>query len=114
MAAAVVTFNPAQNQLTPIQLKGDLHLAIGEITFDTGDYASGGVALAASLFSLDSVLAVNNGGSSIVRTHGYWVPSTGKFKIFIEDGTSGIEAEHGASALTAQSYPVVVLGRKAA
>lgn len=111
MAAVALTYTIDED---PLHLGGNRYLVTGEITTDTGDYASNGIALTASNFLLDSFDRVIVGKPSIIRTSAYWVKSTGKLKIFVEDAISGIEAEHPASALTAQSIPFVIVGRKAA
>ncbi len=112
MAAAVLTFN--LDQPDKVHLGGGRYLVSGEITTDTGDYATNGLAVTAANFGGDTIERVLLGGSSIGRTHVYFVKSTLKIKVFLEDGTTGIEAEHGASALTAQSWPFIAVVKKAA
>jgi hypothetical protein len=112
MAAAVFTYN--LDNADRIQLGGNQWLVTGEITSDTGDYAAGGVAIAASSLNADTIDRLIVGKTSIIKTSAYWIKSTGKLKIFLEDVISGIEAEHAASALTAQSIPFIAVVRKAA
>ncbi len=112
MAAPVLTYN--LDQPDKVHLGGDRYLVTGEITTDTGDYAAGGTAVTAASFGLDTIDRLIVGKPSIVRTSAYFVKSTLKIKLFIEDGTTGIEAEHPTSALTAASIPFVAVGRKAA
>ncbi len=112
MAAVAITYN--LDQPDKVHLGGGRYLVTGEITFDTGDYATGGVAISASNLGLDTIDRFIVGKTSIIKTSAYWIKSTGKLKVFLEDGTSGIEAEHAASALTAQSIPFVAIGKKAA
>lgn len=97
-----------------VQLAGDRWLVSGEFVTDTGDYVTNGIAIAASLLNADTIERLIVGKPSIVRTSAYWIKSTGKIKIFLEDTISGIEAEHAASALTAQSIPFIAVVRKAA
>jgi hypothetical protein len=111
MAAAVLTYN--LDQADKVHLGGDRYLVTGDITTDTGDYASGGVAVTAASFGLDTIDRLLVGKPSIVATSVYWIKSTLKLKIFLENSISGIEAEHGVSALTASTIPFVVVGRKA-
>lgn len=111
MPAAVLTYN--LDQPDKIHASGDVYIVTGEITFDTGDYAAGGLAITAASLGLDSVQRLLVGKTSIIRTSAYWLKSTGKLKIFLQDSISGIEAEHAASALTAQSIPFIAVGRKA-
>lgn len=112
MAAAVLTFN--LDQPDKVHLGGGRYLVTGEVTTDTGDYAAGGLAVTAANFAGDTIERILFGGSSIVRTHAYFVKSTLKIKVFLEDSISGIEAEHAASALTAQSWPFIAVVKKAA
>lgn len=112
MAAVALTYN--LDTPDKVHLGGGRYLVTGDITFDTGDYATGGISLSASSFGLDTIDRVLVGKPSIVRTSVYWIKSSGKLKVFIEDAISGIEAEHAASALTAQTIPFVAVGRKAA
>ena len=112
MAAAVLTYN--LDQPDKIHLGGGRYLVTGEITNDTGDYAAGGVAVTAASFGLDTIERLIVGKPSIVRTSAYFVKSTLKIKIFLEDVISGIEAEIGAVALTASSTPFIAVGKKAA
>ena len=112
MAAAVLTYN--LDNADRIQLGGNQWLVTGEITSDTGDYAAGGLTIAASSLNADTIDRLIVGKTSIVKTSAYYVKSTGKIKIFLEDAISGIEAEHAASALTAQSIPFIAVVRKAA
>lgn len=111
MAAAVLTFN--LDQPDKVHLGGGRYLVTGEITTDTGDYATGGLTLAASSFGGDTIERLIVGHSSILGVDPYWVKSTGKLKIF-KDDAGGISAEHAASALSAQSWPFIAVVRKAA
>jgi hypothetical protein len=115
MAAAALTYNLDQPDL--IHLEGDDYLVTGTITTDTGDYAAGGLAIVPSTFGLDTYETFILGPSSIATIHTYFIPGAsyilGKIKLFKEDGTTGIEAEHAASALTAQTWPFIAIGRKA-
>lgn len=111
MAAAVLTYN--LDNADRIQLGGNQWLVTGEITADTGDYAAGGVAVTAANFNATTIDRLILGGTSILGTHVYWVKSTLKIKVFKEDAISGVEAEHAASALTAQTWPFIAVVRKA-
>lgn len=111
MAAAVLTFN--LDQPDKVHLGGGRYLVSGEITTDTGDYATGGLTVAAASFGLDTIDRLIVGHSSILGIDPYWIKSTGKIKVF-KDDAGGISAEHAASALTAQSIPFVAIGKKAA
>lgn len=111
MAAVAITYN--LDQPDKVHLGGGRYLVTGEITFDTGDYATGGVAISASNLGLDTIDRFIVGHSSILGIDPYWIKSTGKLKVF-KDDAGGISAEHAASALTAQSIPFVAIGKKAA
>lgn len=111
MPAVAVTYNI--DQPSRIHLRGDRYLITGEVTLDTGDYAAGGFALNATNLGVDVVERVLVGKPSIVRTSAYWIKSTSKVKVFLEDVITGIEAEHAASALTAQSIPFIAVVRDA-
>ena len=111
MAAAVLTYNI--DNADRVHLGGNQWLVTGEITTDTGDYAAGGLAIAASSLNADTIDRLIVGHSSILGVDPYWVKSTLKIKIF-KDDAGGISAEHAASALTAQSWPFIAVVRKAA
>lgn len=111
MAAVVAGFS-SQSQANPLPIRGDVHVAVGEVTTDGGDYAAGGFELAASLFDLDTIDHIQVGHSSAAGVTARFVKSTGKLFVWDEDNASGIEAEHAAAAISA-SFPVTVWGRKA-
>ena len=111
MAALVVTTILDQPDRLPVT--GQDALVSGEFVLDTGDYASGGFAVAASSLSADTIVRLIVGHSSILGVDAYWIKSTGKVKLF-KDDIAGVSAEHAASAATAQSIPFVAVVRKAA
>src|SRR5688572_12263625 len=111
MAAVVVTTN--LDQADKVHLGGDRWLVTGEWTYDTGDYATNGLAVTAASLGLDSIDRLLVGHSSILGVDAYWIKSTGKVKFF-KDDIAGVSAEHAASAMTAQSVPFIAVGRKAA
>ncbi len=75
---------------------GSIRFWLGTIAFDSS-YPTGGEALAASdvpgmSTSVQGVL-VDSGSAGVATKRIVWDPSAAKFVIFVEDGTSGIEAE---------------------
>lgn len=111
MAAAVLTTN--LGQADKVHLGGGKYLITGTITSDTGDYATGGLAVTAATFALDRLDTLFVATSSIISTRPYFDKANLKIKVFKEDGISGIEVEHAASALSAQVWPYIAIGFKA-
>ena len=110
--SAVLTYN--LDQPDKIHTTGDLYIVTGEITTDTGTYTAGGLVITPASLFLDSVQRLFVGKPSIVRTSAYWIKSTGRLRVFIEDAISGIELEVATgAALTASSIPFIAVGRKA-
>jgi len=80
------------------------------VTFDAS-YPTGGEILAASDFGLRGISSVTAGGADDATYHATYVRSTGGLKLFVEDGTTGIEAEAAnASDQSAVVVPVIVTG----
>lgn len=115
MTVLVVT--PSLHSVEPYPIGDGYAIVMGHFTVDTGDYVAGGfdVASTAALrlanLRLTTVNRIIFGGGNIVRTRAYYVKSTGKVKIFLEDVATGIEAEHAAAAMTAANYPFIAVGQ---
>ena len=74
---------------------GDRRYWIGVVAFDAS-YPTGGEAIAAADLGFENQIdAVLAGGSDQATFRPVWDPSAGTLMLFIEDGTSGIEAEAG-------------------
>jgi len=114
MSTLAVTYTI--DQADPIHLSGDEYLVTGLVTVDTGDYVTNGIAVVPASFRLDTLQRIVLGHSSILGVDAYYVKATeatGKIKVF-KDDIAGVSAEHGASAMTAQSFPFIAVGKKAA
>ena len=113
MAALTASYN--LDNADRIQLGGDQWLVTGELTLDLGDYATGGLTVAASSLNADTIVRLIVGKPSVIKQSAYWIKSTGRIKLFLQDVISGIEAEQGnATAPGAQSIPFIAVVRKAA
>lgn len=68
----------------------------GTATFDSS-YVTGGELVTASDFGMTSIEHVQVGSTDDASQRAVWVASTGALKLYVEDGTSGIEAEEGST-----------------
>jgi len=110
MAAATFTTNISHRS----QLAGDRWLVTGTITNDTGDSTTSGVLYPVAQLDATTIDRLLITSTSVIRTHAWWDKSSGKIEHFIEDGTTGDEAEVGAAALGAQTMSFIAIIRKAA
>ena len=80
-------------------LYGNTKLLTGTLTFDSS-YPTGGELISASFFSdFDTLqLLLPSAHTSVATKYARWDRANGKLMIFIEDGTSGIEAEAGSTS----------------
>ena len=82
---------------------------ISEVTFDSS-YPTGGEAVVASDFGLHGITHVLVTQSNVATKRGYWEETTGKILVYVEDGTTGIEAQAAStsdqSALSVQVFAV--------
>ena len=83
------------------------------ITTAAGDYPTGGLPLTSGKLgcptSLDSLIVLEP--SAADAYHYKWDKSAGKLKVLVDDGTSGVPAEHANSAFTSPDQLIVeVLG----
>lgn len=94
--------------------RGDVVLWVGKITFDNS-YPTGGEAVAASDFDLDSIIFLAPAGLSNVATKLVLADqANSKLLIYVEDAISGIQAQaSNASDQSAVSVDIMVIGRKA-
>lgn len=106
-----LTITAATNAQRPKNILGDLAAVFATVTFDSS-YPTGGEAIAASDFGLQTIVWVNvNAQTDVLTKHVRWVQSTSKLFIAVEDGTSGIEAEAAnASDQSLVSVQLMVLG----
>ncbi len=95
------------------EVRGDPYTIVhGTILFDSS-YPTGGEAVVASDFNLWGLDWVWTTGADDAKVRGAWDKTNSKMKLYIEDGTSGIEAEAGsASNQSAIILPVIAVGVK--
>ena len=91
---------------------GDRTVVFATVTFDSS-YPTGGEAIAASDFeNLDQIDYVSVNPVDVATNRVVWDRGNSKLKIFIEDGTSGIEAEAAnTSDQSAVAVEVQVIGK---
>lgn len=90
---------------------GSHQVRFATVTFDSS-YPTGGEIPTAADFQLAEIknLVVHSADDATYRP--VYVPSTGAIKLYVEDGTSGIEAEAAnASDQSAVNVEVVVIGK---
>jgi len=93
-----------------IRLAGTKVLVFGQLSWDTGDYVTNGIAVTAASFGLTTIdRIIFNGCSSILGANAYFDKANLKVKLFVDD-IAGVSAEMGASALTAQSLAFIAVG----
>jgi len=80
-----------------------------KVTTGSGDYPTGGLPLDASLMGVpNSVESVKILEPSIADEYQYvWDHSANKIKVIIDDGSTGIPAEHGNSAFTSPDELII-------
>lgn len=96
----------------PIHLGGDLRLVVGALTL-SGTYETGGVALSADAFDVDSVVTVFPTHSSGAGVAAVWDKATSKVILFDEDNASGVAAELANGGTPPTTVPVLIVARKA-
>ncbi len=80
------------------------------VGFDSS-YPTNGEAIVADDFGLWGLSSLIPGGVDDAKYHAAWFHDLGKLKLYVEDGTTGIEAEAGsASNQSAIVVPVIVRG----
>ncbi len=80
------------------------------ITMDSS-YPTNGEAIVADDFGLWGLSSLIPGGVDDAKYHAAWYHDLGKLKMFIEDGTTGIEAEVGnGTNIATVVVPVIVRG----
>jgi len=91
---------------------GDQYVVHATYTFDDS-YPTGGEVLSAAEFGLTTINNVHVTSSGNVATKRVtYVPSTGALLVFVEDGTTGIEAQAAnTSDQSALSCQVAVYGK---
>jgi hypothetical protein len=110
---AAITYTTKVSNRT--HLGGDRWLVTGTITIPGTDVdASGGTLYPIAQLDATTVDRMLVLGTSIIRTHAFWIKSTGKIAWFIEHGTTGDDAAVGAAAPGAQSAAFIAIIRKAA
>lgn len=88
----------------------DHTLVFTNVTFDSS-YPTGGEAISASDVGLQGILDALVGGADDATYHGYWDNVNRLLKLYVEDGTSGIEAEAAnTSDQSAVVLPVLFVG----
>jgi hypothetical protein len=90
---------------------GSHQVRFATVTFDNS-YPTGGEIPTAALFELQEIknLVVHSADDAKYRP--VHVPATGAIKLYVEDGTSGIEAEAAnASDQSAVNVEVMVIGK---
>jgi hypothetical protein len=111
MAATYEPYHPAVH-LLPIN--GATVVTAGFVTFDNS-YPTGGEAVTASLFGLDTIYAILPLHSDEAGVTAEWDRTNSKIILNDEDNTSGIEAEFAnAGDASGVVLPVLVLGEKRA
>lgn len=79
------------------------------ITTAAGDYPTGGLPLTNSKMgvpnSLESLRVLEPSAADAYQY--YWDKSANKIKVLVDDGTSGVPAEHGNAAFTSPDQLVV-------
>lgn len=81
-----------------------------EVTFDAS-YPTGGEAVVASDFGLHGITHVIVTQSNVATKRAYWEPTTGNILVYVEDGTTGIEAQAAnTSDQSALQVGVIVIG----
>lgn len=85
-------------------------LVFATVGFDSS-YPTGGEAIAGSDVGLRSIIAGFAAGADDAKYHGFWDQTNLKLKLYVEDGTSGIEAEAAnESDQSAVNVPVIFVG----
>lgn len=75
---------------------GDRRVWRGTATFDSS-YVTGGELVTAADFGFTAIEHVQVGSTDDVNQRAVWVASTGALMLFVENGTSGIEAQEGST-----------------
>lgn len=89
---------------------GDKRYWYGLVTFDNS-YPTGGETITAADFEMTNLQVVYPSGTTVATKRVAWAFTTGKLMIFVEDGTSGIEAQAGSTSdQSAVVVPVLALG----
>jgi len=80
---------------------GDMRYWLGTVAFDSS-YPTGGESVTAAMVAGMAVevqgVLVDSGSALVAQKRVSWDPSTAKLVIYIEDGTSGKEAEAGSTS----------------
>lgn len=110
--AIVATFSTTRPGLVAKRTGGVDAVTFGTVTGDGGAYVSGGFAVAAALFGLDTVdhVVLNHPDTATVSAR--YVKSTGKILLYLEDVISGIAAEFSGNY--SGNIDLVVYGTKVA
>ena len=88
----------------------DHQLVFAEVTLDSS-YPTGGEAVVPSDFGLQGIETVFVGSINAAKYHVGYTSAGRLIKVYIEDGTSGIEAEVADTTdLSAITVPVLVVG----
>lgn len=89
---------------------GDQQVKFATVTLDSS-YPTGGEAVTPALFELTQINEVIIHSTSVATKRAVWDSANSKIKLFVEDGTSGIEAEAAnTSDQSAVSVQVIVFG----
>jgi hypothetical protein len=106
-----LTITQATNAQRPNNVLGDLIACFRTVTFDSS-YPTGGEAITAADFGLQTIVWINvNAQSDVLTKHVRWDQAASKLFIAIEDGTSGIEAQAGnGTDQSLVSVQLMVLG----
>jgi hypothetical protein len=90
---------------------GDQQVRFARVTLDTS-YATGGEPISPALFGLTSITALVITSANVASRRPVWVPATQRIRVFVEDGTSGIEAEAAnASNQSTVVFEAMVIGK---
>lgn len=114
MAAAVWVADIVRTLRGKSNSLGGYKLVIADLSFTNGvdEYATGGVAIAASLFGLTQLdLLLFMGDEGTTSFDWVWDPSAGKVKAYTSAATDAPHAEASASDdMSGQSMRVLALG----
>lgn len=95
---------------------GERFQVVAKVT-ESGTYTAGGSPITAAQLGLRYIEQVFISRENAIKQDQAWDKTPGtsvNIVTYVEDGTTGIEAEHAASALTAQSWPFIAVVKKAA
>lgn len=85
-------------------------IVIGSVAFDDS-YPTGGEAIAASDLDMQGILFIVPGGVDDATYHAAWDQTNLKMLLYVEDGTSGIEAQAAnTSDQSAVNVPFLAVG----